>query len=75
MSDSLKTKQGHELEDGRQQDTIPDTKDAPQVVEEDGPWYLGKAKEEFRKRRTTQAPSNQGGEEDPIQVCPGRYVS
>ncbi|KAG6823403.1 hypothetical protein H0H92_010323 [Tricholoma furcatifolium] len=40
----------------------------PEYEEEDGPWYLGKAKEEFHKRRTGQKPTAPPtGEEDPIQ--------
>lgn len=35
--------------------------------EEDGPWYFGKAKEEFHKRRR-QAGNARKEEEDPIQV-------
>lgn len=38
------------------------------IDEEDGPWYLGKAREEFKKRRTEQVPNHQG-EEDAVQVC------
>jgi hypothetical protein len=76
-SDSLPSNHGRELEDGRQKDTISDKNgnrgDSLQPLEEeDGPWYLGKAKEEFRKRRGGQAPPNRG-EDDPIQVrfeCP-----
>ena len=34
--------------------------------EEDGPWYIGKAKEEFRRRKTARIDGK--GEEDPIQV-------
>lgn len=37
--------------------------------EEDGPWYFGKAKEEFNRRRDNRAlQGRQGEEEDPIQV-------
>lgn len=36
--------------------------------EEEGPWYMGKAKEEFHRRRTGQPEGRRGEEEDPIQV-------
>lgn len=37
--------------------------------EEDGPWYFGKAKEEFNRRRDNQAlQGRRAEEEDPIQV-------
>jgi SEL1 protein len=61
-----KTKQ---LEEGNQAEGGID--DAPREEErfsegEDGSWYLGKAKEEFRRQRGKGEPSR--GEEDPIQV-------
>lgn len=41
------------------------------IVEEDeGPWYMGKAREEFHRRRRGKDAGRPGGEEeDPIQVC------
>lgn len=40
------------------------------VEKDDGPWYLGKAKEEFHRRRRGQEGGKQErvGEEDPVQV-------
>jgi SEL1 protein len=36
------------------------------LVEDDGPWYMGKAREEFNRRmRDAAAP---GDDEDPVQV-------
>ncbi|KAF8891764.1 hypothetical protein BD779DRAFT_1643181 [Infundibulicybe gibba] len=35
--------------------------------EEDGLWYLGKARDEFHRRRGTHNPNQRGREEDPIQ--------
>jgi SEL1 protein len=36
------------------------------LVEDDGPWYMGKAREEFNRRmRNAAAP---GDDEDPVQV-------
>lgn len=37
------------------------------LEEEDGPWYFGRAKEEFHRRKSNPPPVRQG-EEDPIQV-------
>ena len=37
------------------------------LVDDDGPWYMGKAREEFNRRmRDAAAP---GDDEDPVQVC------
>jgi hypothetical protein len=37
------------------------------LVEDDGPWYMGKAREEFNRRlRDAAAP---GDDEDPVQAC------
>jgi len=42
---------------------------APQVEEEDGQWYLGRAKEEFqRRRRNRNAAQPQGQDEDLLEV-------
>lgn len=35
--------------------------------EENGPWYFGRAKEEFHRRRNNPTPAVSQGEEDPIQ--------
>jgi hypothetical protein len=45
------------------------------VDEDDGPWYLGKAKEEFNKRRRSLSVAKAEEEEDPIQVCLHIYSS
>lgn len=71
--DVSKTSEGRQVDDGRQKDGISDAKsdkDEEHIYLEDadGPWYLGKAKEEFHKRRSQPVPNRQ--EEDPIQVCP-----
>ncbi|KAG6855982.1 hypothetical protein H0H87_008662 [Tephrocybe sp. NHM501043] len=51
-----------------QQPEKPPQADDKREYEEDGPWYLGKAKEEFHKRRNRQPPpALPAGEEDPIQ--------
>lgn len=60
------------MKEGRELDSVKEetTKDSNPVWNggqeyEEGPWYLGKAKEEFRKRQNAyQRPD----EEDPIQV-------
>ncbi|KAJ2925130.1 hypothetical protein H1R20_g11954, partial [Candolleomyces eurysporus] len=38
-----------------------------QEEEEDGPWYFGRARDEFHRRKNKQGPSVPQGEEDPIQ--------
>jgi SEL1 protein len=70
--DISKPNEGHQVDDGRPKDGVPDPKlDTDQehkyFEEEDGPWYMGKAKEEFHKRRGQPVP-NHREEEDPIQV-------
>lgn len=65
-----KPKEGLEL-DGKKEDTATDInreEGRDYYEEEDGPWYLGKAKEEFHKRQNGQAAQRMGDEEDPIQV-------
>ncbi len=43
--------------------------DDQMLEEEDGPWYFGKAKEDFNKRRDEQAvDGRRRDDEDPIQV-------
>jgi SEL1 protein len=64
--------EGRQVDDGRQKDGILDPKsdkdeEHKHFEGEDSPWYLGKAKEEFHKRRNQAVPSRR--EEDPIQVC------
>ncbi|KAF8070762.1 hypothetical protein FPV67DRAFT_1488642 [Lyophyllum atratum] len=66
---SSKATEGRQLE-GEQEDekARQDDQVREHFEEEDGPWYLGKAKEEFHKRRTAQQPPKPpSGEEDPIQ--------
>lgn len=53
--------QGETTEDGMQEE------ERVHVEEEDGPWYFGKAKEEFHRRRSEP----RRDEEDPIQVSYG----
>ncbi len=45
----------------------PSESDEDLSVEDDGPWYMGRAREEFNRRmRDAVAPSD---DEDPVQVC------
>jgi len=37
------------------------------LVEDDGPWYMGKAREEFNRRMRDAAVP--GDDEDPVQAC------
>jgi len=67
QADSGPQKIGRLLENGQKPEGVDDTP-TEHHEEEDGPWYFGKAKEEFHKRRT-QAGNARRGEEDPIQVC------
>ncbi|KAJ7782738.1 hypothetical protein B0H16DRAFT_1357156 [Mycena metata] len=46
--------------------------DRTYVDEEDGPWYIGKARDEFRKRKDSKAPSE---DEDPIQWARDRRTA
>lgn len=60
-----------ELEERREQDSTGHTQSEPerQYHEDDeSPWYLGKAKDEFRRRRSGQHGGVQEDEDDPIQV-------
>jgi SEL1 protein len=65
-----KSGEGRQVDDGKQQDGAKDNKDEvhDNFEEDDSPWYLGKAKEDFHKRRN-QLPLHRQEEEDPIQVC------
>ena len=63
---------GRQVDDGREKDSILGAKSNKDeghnhFEEEDGPWYLGKAKEEFHKRQSQPVLNRR--EEDPIQVC------
>lgn len=65
------THEGRELDEGKQPEATKDSsssEDDRLVEEEDGPWYYGKAREEFRKRRGGQIGHRE--EEDPVQVIP-----
>ncbi|KAJ7076842.1 hypothetical protein B0H15DRAFT_892952 [Mycena belliarum] len=42
----------------------PGLEDRGYLDEEDGPWYMGKARDEFRKRKSSEAPRE---EDDPVQ--------
>ncbi|KAG6920181.1 hypothetical protein DXG01_004950 [Tephrocybe rancida] len=54
--------------EGKQPEKPSQADDRREYEEEDGPWYLGKAKEEFHKRRNgEQPPAPPNGDEDPIQ--------
>lgn len=65
--------EGQEL-DGKQQDGPSDTDEPDATNDEDdnGPWYMGKAREEFHKRRRGSKDDTRQvreEEEDPIAVC------
>ncbi|PPQ88450.1 hypothetical protein CVT25_011576 [Psilocybe cyanescens] len=64
----FKPVQGKQIEEGKQkpgdQEALPDDDFRE---EEDGPWYFGKAKEEFQRRGGQVANPRRGEEEDPIQ--------
>jgi len=65
------TTEGRELEEGNQESNKFETvsgEEERSSYEEEGPWYLGKAREEFHKRRHGQLGGRRGEEEDPIQV-------
>lgn len=70
----VKQNQGQQIDDGKQTtgaDEASQDEDAGYREEEDGPWYFGKAKEEFRRRSAQSVNTrHRGGEddEDPIQV-------
>jgi SEL1 protein len=65
----------HNHNEGRELDGTTDesgdgtatAEDEPLVEEDDGPWYMGKAKEQFQKRRRGHS-KTRDEEEDPIQV-------
>ena len=43
------------------------TEDVEDELRDDGSWYIGKAREEFHRRRRGEARREE--EEDPVQVC------
>lgn len=63
--------------DGKQSDDSPMDSKQEQVEDgenDDGPWYFGRAREDFLRRRSRQdqaqgQPPSVHQEEDPIQVC------
>ena len=63
-----KVNEGREL-DGVKEETVKDSNPAWNEGQEyeEGPWYLGKAKEDFRRRQSARQRLD---EEDPIQVLP-----
>jgi len=70
---------GHRNSEGRQLDAAkqPDggetaaaaseNRAAVEDMEDDGPWYLGKAREEYKRKRSQDA-SKPREDEDPVQV-------
>jgi hypothetical protein len=65
---AIRTKTKQLEEDKQAEDAVEDIprEEERHLEGEDGSWYLGKAKEEFRRRRGKGGSSR--GEEDPIQV-------
>ncbi|KAF8161262.1 hypothetical protein B0H34DRAFT_372708 [Crassisporium funariophilum] len=70
-SNAARPHEGRHLEDGKQAEGAEDDtreEDRGYREEEDGPWYFGKAKEEFHRRRGSQGiNTRRTEEEDPIQ--------
>lgn len=66
-----KHNEGKHIDEGHQTEGAVDRLSAEDhfIEEEDGPWYFGKAKEEFHRRKNTKAGNARREEEDPIQVC------
>jgi SEL1 protein len=60
---------GRLLENGQKAEGAHEGAPVEHHEEEDGPWYFGKAKEEFYKRLSQGGNDRRGEEEDPIQVC------
>lgn len=65
---SPKSGEPRELDEGKQRAATEEglQEERAHVEEEDGPWYFGKAKEEFHRRRSE--PRSGREEEDPIQA-------
>ena len=65
---AIRTKPKQLEKDKQVEDAVEDVprEEERHLEGEDGSWYLGKAKEEFRRRRGKGGSSR--GEEDPIQV-------
>ncbi|KAF8201015.1 hypothetical protein BJ912DRAFT_1054465 [Pholiota molesta] len=75
--ETAKPTRGRQIEEGKQNSGIEERPREREEEyfreEEDGPWYFGKAKEEFNKRRDGQAvDGRRRDDEDPIQRSPGR---
>jgi SEL1 protein len=68
----VKPPPGKQIDEGKSKESIDDSShhdDRAFQEEEDGPWYFGKAKEEFNRRRNEENLNRgRGEEEDPIQV-------
>lgn len=54
--------------DARQDERVaPIAEELEDELRDDGSWYIGKAREEFHRRRMGEARREE--EEDPVQVC------
>ena len=66
-----------EIEDGQEDGTSGTSEDDYSTDGEDGQWYLGRARDEFNRRKKGQAPGKDvragagavGADDDPVQVC------
>lgn len=62
----------HELEGGQGQDAGQEKSNVEERLygeengEDDGPWYMGKAKDEYKRRRQDSVPPRE--DEDPVEV-------
>jgi len=69
---SVKPPPGRQIDEGKAKESTDEAshpEDRTFREEEDGPWYFGKAKEEFNRRRNGgDVNRGRGEEEDPIQV-------
>jgi SEL1 protein len=64
--------EGRELDAGKQTDgaetaVVGDNRAVLDDMDDDGPWYLGKAKDEYKRKRN-QDDAKRREDEDPIQV-------
>ena len=64
--------EGRELDAGKQPDgsdtaSSSENRATMDELEDDGPWYLGKAKEEYKRKRS-QDGAKPREDEDPVQV-------
>lgn len=53
--------------DPQDERVISTTEELEDEFRDDDSWYIGKAREEFHRRRTAEA--RREAEEDPVQVC------